>query len=104
MGAARGEGPRPCCTEEEEEEERPHITGGVRRRRLLLLFSRCVRARRWRLLLLFSAAGSVSPAVRDALRMGAALLGVKRRITSVNYTRTNNQRGGLKPNLRRTTS
>ena len=54
--------------------------------------------------LLFSAAVSVASSARDALRMGAALLGVKRRITSVNYTRTNNQRGGLKPNLRRTTS
>ena len=54
--------------------------------------------------LLFSAAGSVASSARDALRMGAALLGVKRRITSVNYTRTNNQRGDLKPNLRRTTS
>ena len=64
---------------------------------LLLLLNRCVPTRRWRLLLLFSAAGSVASSARDALRMGAALLGVKRRITSVNYTRTNNQRGGLKP-------
>ena len=83
MGAARGEGPRARCCQEEE--ERPHRHLRVRRCRLLLLFSRCVRARRWRLLLLFSAAGSVASSARDALRMGAAFLRVKRRISSVDY-------------------
>ena len=40
---------------------------------------------RWRLRLLFSAAGSVASSARDALRMGAAFLRVKRRISSVDY-------------------
>ena len=46
--------------------------------------------------LLFSAAGSVASSARDALRMGAALLGVKRRITSVVFYNepTTSVRGG----------